>query len=559
VLAVHITTLALSAVVRTRLPTALFVVQAKRLTNQTRSLKPQGLNLPTPVNTERFLFLLRGYKQDILNFLASGFAEGFQTRNLVSALQNTDVVDRKLSKELDAHRLAGPFQSPPFSNLRISPLGVVPKKSPGDFRLIHHLSFPKGSSVNDGISADNTTVCYATIRDAIRLIKLAGPGCFLAKTDVKSAFRIIPIRPVDYNLLGIRWRGLYYYNRCMPMGCSSSCKTFEAFSTALEWIAIHKLKIDHILHLLDDFLIVAPAFNLCQGQLDLFLALCKFLGIPMAPEKTCGPSTTLSFAGIELDTIRLEARLPMDKIERCTNLLTTFLQSKNATLKEVQSLIGLLNFACSVVMPGRAFWRRLIDLTVGVRASYHFIRLRREVKEDLRVWLSFLSDFNGRSFFLDDEWCTSIKLNLFTDAAGSLGFGAVFGNHWCYGEWPESWLHSNIAFLEFYPIVLSLYLWGHEMQNRCILFFTDNEALVHVINKQSCRDRSLMFFVRKLVLICLKNNIVFKAKHVRGVHNTLADALSRLQVQTFKRLAPAFTDQHPTEIPRHLQPLNWQL
>ena len=83
-----------------------------------------------------------------------------------------------------------------------------------------------------------------------------------------------------------------------------------------------------------------------------------------------------------------------------------------------------------------------------------------------------------------------------------------------------------LFFFEFYPIVLSLHLWGHEMQNRRILFFTDNEALVHAINKQSYKDKALMFFMRALVLVCLRNNILFRAKHVRGVHNTLADSLS---------------------------------
>ena len=64
--------------------------------------------------------------------------------------------------------------------------------------------------MNDGISPDHTNVSYATISDAIRNIKAAGRGCFLAKTDVKNAFRIIPIRPLDYSLLGMRWRYLYF-------------------------------------------------------------------------------------------------------------------------------------------------------------------------------------------------------------------------------------------------------------------------------------------------------------------------------------------------------------
>jgi len=278
----------------------------------------------------------------------------------------------------------------------------------------------------------------------------------------------------------------------------------------------------------------------------------------MAPEKTVGPSTTLSFAGIELDSVKSEARLPRDKLDRCIQLISTFLQRKKASLREIQSLTGLLNFACSVVVPGRAFLRRLINLTIGIRAPQHFIRISRDVKEDLKVWLSFLSTFNGHSFFLDDHWYSSHTLNLYTDASGALGFGAIFGSEWCYGKWPKEWEYKNIAILEFYPIVLSLCLWGHRMQNRCILFFTDNEALVYVINKRSCRDNSLMFFVRKMVLVCLNNNILFKAKHIPGIHNTLADSLSRLQVQTFQQLAPVHMNRQPTQIPLHLQPLNWQ-
>lgn len=93
------------------------------------------------------------------------------------------------------------------------------------------------------------------------------------------------------------------------------------------------------------------------------------------------------------------------------------------------------------------------------------------------------------------------------------------------------------------------------MQNQRIIFFTDNEALIHVINKQSCWDNNLTLLVRRLVLVCLEINICFKAKHIAGVHNILADAHSRLKLQTFKQQAPAYTNPHPTGIPRHLRHL----
>ena len=116
------------------------------------------------------------------------------------------------------------------------------------------------------------------------------------------------------------------------------------------------------------------------------------------------------------------------------------------------------------------------------------------------------------------------------------------------------WSVLNIAVLEFYPIVVSVIIWGHLLRNQHITFFTDNEALVHVINKSSCRDMFIMSFVRRLVFVCLQNNILFRARHVPDIKNDLADSLSRLQIQRFRRLAPAHMQLSLVAIPTVLQP-----
>lgn len=67
------------------------------------------------------------------------------------------------------------------------------------------------------------------------------------------------------------------------------------------------------------------------------------------------------------------------------SLISDFLTRETVTLKEIQSLTGMLNFACSGVVPGRVFLRRLIDLTVGIHSPYHYVRINREVKADLKL------------------------------------------------------------------------------------------------------------------------------------------------------------------------------
>ncbi|XP_066430821.1 vomeronasal type-2 receptor 26-like [Eleutherodactylus coqui] len=63
--------------------------------------------------------------------------------------------------------MAGPFQEPPLADFVVSPLGVVPKREPNKFRLIHHLSYSKGASVNDGIDAELCSVVYTSFDAAI--------------------------------------------------------------------------------------------------------------------------------------------------------------------------------------------------------------------------------------------------------------------------------------------------------------------------------------------------------------------------------------------------------
>ena len=407
------------------------------------------------------------------------------------------------------------FYLPPFSQLCLFSFRHCSQKDASEFRLIQHLSYPQGSSVNDNIPDTHSSVHYASISDAIAVLKSLGAGCFLAKTDIKSAFRIIPIHPSDFPLLGMKWDNQFYFDVCLPMGLSSSCQIFKAFSSSLEWISVHRFGASGVLHILDDFLFIARTEEQCRTDLSNFLRMCDYLGVPIAQEKTCGPSQVIQFAGITLDSINQEARLPEDKLQKCRLLLESFCKRRKVTLRELQSLIGLLNFTCSVIVPGRAFLRRLIDVTIGGRRLHHRIRLTKETKHDMEVRLKFLREFNGLSFFLDDKWSTSPPLELYTDVAGSQGYGAIFGRHWFFGSLADQWQSFNITFRELFPIALSVRICGSQMAKRCIVFVTDKAALVGIINQQISTHKLVMILIRDLVLTALNYNIIFRARHIQ--------------------------------------------
>ena len=207
--------------------------------------------------------------------------------------------------------------------------------------------------------------------------------------------------------------------------------------------------------MLDDFLIIAASADEASEQLRRFLKFCGECGIPIGPEKTKGPDQKLAFLGITLDVRHSLAMLPKDKLSRCRELLQEALTRKTMTLKELQTLLGHLNFACRVVVPGRAFLRRVYALTQKVKKHYHHVKITRQVRSDFQTWYDFLSEYSGRSFFLLDAVHMDRALQLYTDSSKTIGYGAVL-----YGRWPEEWKYYDITFLEVYPIVLSSILWG---------------------------------------------------------------------------------------------------
>jgi hypothetical protein len=169
--------------------------------------------ISTPININVLELELKSHPdqafvKNLLHSLRFGARIGFtgkqQARvspNLVSASEHPEIVTQNILKEISLGRMAGPFLKPPLKNLQCHPVGVVPKKHSADWRTIYHLSYPEGDSINDGIPKDSYSLQYVRVDDAIRILQSLGKGAFMAKTDLKSAFRLIPIHPDDWNFL----------------------------------------------------------------------------------------------------------------------------------------------------------------------------------------------------------------------------------------------------------------------------------------------------------------------------------------------------------------------
>ena len=81
-------------------------------------------------------------------------------------------------------------------------------------------------------------------------------------------------------------------------------------------------------------------------------------------------------------------------------------------------------------------------------------------------------------------------------------------------------------------------IWGSRLQNKKVKFYIDNRALVDIINTQTSKSKRVMALMRPFILYTLQNNIIFRARHIEGKNNEIADAISRQQWDRFRRLAP---------------------
>ena len=124
-----------------------------------------------------------------------------------------------MSAELEAGRVLGPIQPQQTLTVHVSPLGLVPKKhQSNEWRLICDLSSPSNHSVNVGISPKLCSLHYASVDDAMAIIQQLGRNTRLIKLDIKDTYRIVPVHPEDYPLLGITWKNKIYVDRALPFG-----------------------------------------------------------------------------------------------------------------------------------------------------------------------------------------------------------------------------------------------------------------------------------------------------------------------------------------------------
>ena len=497
------------------------------------------------------------FRRYISDGLRYGFRVGFDyhhdcrksLRNMSSAMDQPQVIRDYLAKECSEGRVLGPLDPLTLPQVHISRFGVIPKGDSGKWRLIVDMSSPEGHSVNDGIRDSLCSLSYVSVSDAARGVVDKGRGALMAKVDVKSAYRQVPIHPDDRWLMGMLWEGSLYVDTALPFGLRSAPKIFTAVADAVEWI-VKQEGVQFIIHYLDDYLVIgAPASPECTDALTTPHHppwVFDRLGLPVAQDKREGPGRILTFLGFELDSSALEIRLPPAKLAELQRLITTWVGRKSCSKKELESLIGKLGHASRAVVPGKTFMRRMFELLAGVRQAHHHVRLNAAFRSDLLWWATFLEGWNGVAM-MPSQGPGQPAHHVWTDASGSFGCGAVYppAQWWLQLRWSEPssqgglQLHEqSILLQELLPIVLACAVWGPGWQGSSVVVHCDNLGAVAVVNTGYSKVPQIMHLLRCLFFIRAFFHLSVRAVHVPGIQNGWADAISRNQLPLFFSQVP---------------------
>lgn len=444
-------------------------------------------------------------------------------------------------KEIKSKTVLGPFKFNPFDiPMLISPLNSVPKKDTTERRIILDLSYPKNKALNDTINKDEylgekVHLTYPKIDDLVKLVQEKGRGCFMYKRDLKKAYRQIYIDPGDYHKVGYRFQKHIMFDIVLSMGLRSAAHICQRVTNAITFI-MHVVGIC-ICNYLDDLMGVEKP-QLAQFAFDTLGGILARCGFEESKDKACLPATKMVFLGILFDSEKMTLEITPERLLEIMELIQDWLTKSHATKKQLQSLLGKLNFVSSCVRPGRIFVQRLLKFLRKIyTSSAHLHSLPDYIKRDLCWWKTFLPVYNGISMMAVNEWSEPDNM-LATDACLS-GCGGVFGGQYFHAEFPEiiKNKHLHINELEMLTIVVALKIWGVQLRGHRITIFCDNQSSCAIINKGSSRSDFMQSCLREICFLAASHEFELRAKHISGVNNRLADHLSRWEQDSCHRLA----------------------
>ena len=399
----------------------------------------------------------------------------------------------------------------------ISHIFPVPKKSPGDFRIIFDLT-----ELNHHVRKLHFKM--DSIPDIMIMIQ---PGDFFVSIDLSDAYYCIAMHVLSLPFLTFYFLNVYYQFTCLPQGLSSAPRIFtKVIRVILTFLRRQNIR---IAAWIDDFLIASASFSVCQDQAFQSLRTFEELGfVPNLEKSQLYPSQRICHLGLIWDSVEFSVSVPKDKIEIVKQKCATALSSR-VTVRFLMSILGSIEYFKWGFPHAALHYRRLqrfVNMCLACELSYDkYVSVPKNASLDLSWWTKVKDSLPSRPLSP-----FKASLEVFCDASQT-GWGCwTSANQETFGFWSSGEKSLHINSLEFKAVFFAFRCFFRFTYNISILIHSDSSTVVAYINNQggtaSARlcDMALDFWD-----FCISRNISISALHLPGVKNSKADTLSRLE------------------------------
>ena len=467
------------------------------------------------------------------------------------------VFSDKIADWISKNYVMGPYHQPPLPDFRSNSMFALEQGH--KIRPIVNLSAPAGQSFNEAV-LDLPSVEMASSKQVAQQIYKHGYGCLLCKLDMVDAYKLIPLKPSQWRLMGFKWLGKYFIEKRQVFGSRSAVSNYDVFHFVVSLICrvLTDTPKEDVPRVLDDQMVIGmhPTF------IDTYLQLAKEVNIPLAPmddgKKAFVYKTSGTMLGIHFNTKAMTWSLPKEKAQKYMYDISCVTRDRIATLKELQSINGYLNVIITHA-PILKCWRApLIIEIIRAENKPQGILLRNEVINCLNNWLRIIEDLSVEGFPITPppEYLPDFHFVLDSDAAGlaideqlkfDIGAGYVLAKHQgkilSTGQvfWDRSFIQSydnqgrffgcKTTTLECAAFIYPLYHNRTLIKNSRVLIFVDNSAVMYAFDKgRSGSDPYVTFLVQAILFVMTQLCCLLTVRHVKRRSSPtakIADTLSR--------------------------------
>lgn len=381
----------------------------------------------------------------------------------------------------------------------------------------------------------------------------------LYKSDIKSAYRLLPMSPAWQLKQAVRIDGQICIDRCNAFGGAASGRLFVAFNSLLLWLARHVHNIPELHSYVDDsfgsqtdadFTYYAPYDTAFPSRQTALLRMWDLYGVPHAkPKQLFGQ--ILPIIGFQVNALTFEVTLEASKINDLISAIQQFVavgssnSSRRRPLRDFQRLAGWINWALNVfplLRPGLAPLYRKI---VGKVKPFASVYVSDDVAQGLLWIVRHLKSSSGVFLLKSIAWGPSDADEvIYTDASFTgLGIWCPASNTGRFATLPPSPPTECIFYFEAYAVVCAI-LWVStwpvsQIPNK-LAIYSDNTNTVAMFNTlRALPEYNPLLTVAVDCLI--QHNIDLRVSHIAGVDNSAADLLSRFQFSKLQRSFPGIT------------------